>query len=173
MSVTVCVSFAVIKHFPTKTSWEGKGFVSSWYSGHNPITEGSWGRNSRQEPGGRNWSRDHGETLLPGLFSTACSIGFLVHPRLTCPEVSPPTVGWVLPHQSVIKQMSHRHAHGPVWWRQFLKLGCFSPGASSLCQNNWPSSVQNPNTSLLINSLLFLVYPQDPMLIHNIKHSVT
>jgi hypothetical protein len=41
------------------------------------IIRGHQGKNSRQEPGGRDWSRSHGGTLLTDLLSTAhlCYIG--------------------------------------------------------------------------------------------------
>lgn len=38
-----------------------------------PITERHQSRNSRQEPGGRNWSRDHGGMLFTGSFSDVFS----------------------------------------------------------------------------------------------------
>jgi len=43
-------------------SLQRKGFI--WLAGH---TRSCRGRNSRQEPGGRSWSRGHGGRLLTGL----------------------------------------------------------------------------------------------------------
>jgi hypothetical protein len=48
---------------------------------------------SRQEPRSRNWSRDHGRTLLTDLLFMACS-AFLKLPKATCPGIVPPLVGW-------------------------------------------------------------------------------
>ena len=47
---------------------------------HTHVTVYHW-RRAGQEPGARNWSRGHGETLLTGLFSMACSACFLIQPR--------------------------------------------------------------------------------------------
>lgn len=41
--------------------------------------------------------------LLAGLLSGLCSVCFLIEPRTTCTWLVPPTVGWVLPHQPLIK----------------------------------------------------------------------
>jgi hypothetical protein len=43
--------------------------------------------------------------LLNGLHFMAYSASFLVEPRTTSPEVAPPTMGWTLPHQSLIKKI--------------------------------------------------------------------
>lgn len=48
----------------------------------------------------------------------ACSVPFLIPPRLTYPGREPPTVSWALPHQSAIQKVSTavplRHGHGSV-----------------------------------------------------------
>jgi hypothetical protein len=54
------------------------------------------GRNSRQKPGGRNWSRGHGGVLLAGLLPFACLTTGLTQCRLPCPKVTKTTVGWAL-----------------------------------------------------------------------------
>lgn len=67
------------------------------------------GQELKQGPGGRNWSRGHRRTLLPGLLSTACSGPFF-------PKVVPLTMGWAFPQQSLFKKITHRRAYMPVWW---------------------------------------------------------
>ena len=41
-----------------------------------------------------------------------CSVCFLVSPRIKCSEMAPPTVIWVLPHQSPNTKRHHR----PTCW---------------------------------------------------------
>lgn len=48
------------------------------------IIKGSQVRRSRQKPGGRNWSRNHGRMLLTGLVPVAFSVCFLLQPRPPC-----------------------------------------------------------------------------------------
>lgn len=48
-------------------------------------------RKPRQKPGGRNWSRDHGGTLLNWLLSVACYLAFLHNPGALAQ-------GWRCPH---------------------------------------------------------------------------
>jgi hypothetical protein len=66
----------------------------------------------------RNGSRGHGRMLLTSLlhelfilvfYTTQVLIGMML-----------PTVGWALPHQSLMKKMPYRHTHRPRWWRKFL-----------------------------------------------------
>ena len=44
---------------------------------------------------------------LIGLFLLVCPTCFLIEPR-TSPGMAPPTMGWALPHWSLIKKMSYR-----------------------------------------------------------------
>jgi hypothetical protein len=39
------------------------------------------------------------------------SSAFLIPPRTTCPEVTSPTVSWVLPYQLLIKKIPYRFAY--------------------------------------------------------------
>jgi hypothetical protein len=50
-----------------------------------------------QEPGDCGWCRSHGEVLLTSLLPTVCCACFFIEPRTT--------MGWALPHQSLIKKM--------------------------------------------------------------------
>ena len=82
------------------------------------------GMNSRQEFRGRNWSRDHGGTLLAFLFAYFSWIApstFLTQPRPNWPEVILPKVAWAHTHQSSLKSMPHRHACSSIWWWKFLR----------------------------------------------------
>lgn len=70
---------------------------------------------------GRNWS-----ILLTGLASLARSTFFL--------WVAPPTVGLALPHQLLIKNVSHRLCNRSVWLGQLLNWGSLILVDSSLYQ---------------------------------------
>lgn len=60
---------------------------------------------TQMETWGRNWSRNNGETLLPGLLPLACPTTFLVQLRTTCPEITPPTRGITLLPQLANKKI--------------------------------------------------------------------
>lgn len=47
------------------------GIILAYMSQLVFMVKGSQGRKSRQEPGSRNWSRDHGEAVLTGLLPVA------------------------------------------------------------------------------------------------------
>lgn len=63
---------------------------------------------------GRNLKAGVGAEGLEGCCLMACSARLLVEPRTMSPRVSAPTVGWALPHQSLIKKMPYRLAYSPV-----------------------------------------------------------
>lgn len=58
------------------------------------VTKGSQDRHSSQEPGSRNWSKDHVGTLLTGLIPMAGSLAFL---STAYPGVAQPIVAWAPP----------------------------------------------------------------------------
>ena len=63
-------------------------------------------REVRAGPQGKNreaGAMERGPYLITGLLSTAYSACFLIEPRATSPRVAPPTVDWVLQHQSLSK----------------------------------------------------------------------
>lgn len=111
---------------PTAT-WEGLHLLRITGSFQSPI-ERSWGRNLRQEHGGRNKSRNNGGHCL--LACSWASSQVFLPPR--------PTVwGWPLPEKDrfcyINKQYFffkclHREAHGPLFWKQFLKCDCITSG---------------------------------------------
>jgi hypothetical protein len=45
--------------------------------------------------------------MLTSLLLIACSACFLKEPRTTSPSMTPLTMDWVLPHQSLIKKTPH------------------------------------------------------------------
>lgn len=49
--------------------------------------------------------------LFTGLLFMACSVCFLIESMTTSQGMAPSTVGWGLPHQSLIKTMSYRFAY--------------------------------------------------------------
>lgn len=88
---------------------------------------------------GRNWSGDHGGLLFSFLLSPAC---FVILPRTTCPGMALPTMGWVLPDQSSVKQMSHWRAYMPIQWRShFLSWGSLLPDNPNLL-SSWQETKQ-------------------------------
>jgi hypothetical protein len=70
----------------TKCNLMKKWFISSNTSTSQSITEECQDRNTRQEPGGRNWSRGHGGKLLAGLFLVTCSACSLIAQGWHLPE---------------------------------------------------------------------------------------
>lgn len=94
------LSVAVV-HTTTKSFKGGKGLFDL----HVPIIVHHWGRAGAS---GRNWNRCHRETLLTSLLPMASS----AYTRTSCPEVTPLTKSWVLPHQSLTQKMSHRQSDG-------------------------------------------------------------
>jgi hypothetical protein len=63
------------------------------------------GWNSRQELGGRNWSRSHGVMLLTRLLSLGLLslLSYTIEDHFPLDGTGP--VGWTLPHQSLIKKI--------------------------------------------------------------------
>ena len=104
------------------------------------IIKRTWGRNSRQEPGSRSWSRDHGGRMLAlhGLLRLLSDV-----PQDYMPRGGTTTVGWTIPHQSLIKKMSHGLSYSSDWW-----MRCFSPGfhfsgtSTSSCQTGKQTNKQ-------------------------------
>lgn len=80
-----------------RRSWASKDARSQVLSG------GSQFRNSRQEPRGRDWNRDHRGVFCTELLPKACSVFFLTQPKTTCPGLAPYSVGWALPHWLSVK----------------------------------------------------------------------
>lgn len=75
-------------------------------------------RETRQDPGGRNWHRSHGGLLLSSLLPLACWVDFFIHPRITCSGMALPTVNQVFSYQPLIRKITHR----PVWQKTFFPL---------------------------------------------------
>lgn len=80
----------------TESSWRRKGFIFRY------ILE--LAMKGRQV---KNWSRDHEWEHIPGFLSMAYSTCFLMWTRVTCSAIAPPTIGWALWHQLLIKNMPH------------------------------------------------------------------
>jgi hypothetical protein len=53
--------------------------------------------------------------LLTGLFPMACSAFFLIEPRTTSSGIALLTMGWALPHPSLIKKMSTARSYGGIF----------------------------------------------------------
>jgi hypothetical protein len=99
------------------------------------ITKGSQDRNSsragtwRQEPMQRQW-----RGAAYWIASQAWSFCFLIEPVTTCPGMPPPTMGYLLLHQSLIEKMSYKLDYSLVSWRHFLNCGSFLSDYYRLCQ---------------------------------------
>lgn len=79
----VLVCFLLVWETPWPKSLWRKGLFLVW-----SIMMEIQGKNSRQKPRDRNWSRGHGGGPLAGLLSMACSSCFL-QSRNTCPVFHP------------------------------------------------------------------------------------
>jgi len=115
----------------TKSKLGESGLFDLHFHAHSPLLkEVRTGTQTGQGPGGRSWRRDHGGVLLTSLLPMANSVYFLTECRTTCPKVAPPTMGWALPHQSLIETMPLRQ----ILWRHSLNWGPLLFSDSSLCQ---------------------------------------
>lgn len=108
---------------------ERKPFISPYkiYS----IHEGKLGRNSRQNPEGKNWSRDSGGKMLNSLL-LQLTFSYLSYPiKTTCPG---PALHheWALLHLSLIKKRPQRLVNRTICWKNFLNWDTLSK--DSLCQ---------------------------------------
>jgi hypothetical protein len=75
------------------------------------VLSSSWRQELMQRPwrGAAYWLTPHDLVSLPGS----------VKPRATSPEVTPPTMGWTLPHQSLIKKVPYWPTCHLMVWRYF------------------------------------------------------
>ena len=89
------------------------------------IFQGSKGKNSRQEPGGRNWSKSHGGVLLISLLSLFFYITISLGLAL-------PTLNY---HPSPINYYSTKCTTGFLMWKSGngFSVECPFPNDSSLC----------------------------------------
>jgi hypothetical protein len=61
---------------------------------------------------------------------------FLIEPRTTCPGVSPPTMGWTCPHQSLIKKMPIGYPTARSFSQDIFSIEAPSSLMTSLCQKD-------------------------------------
>lgn len=125
---STCLSHVAIVVLTPSRDIRGRTyFVITWSSS---FTEGKHNRNSSkagtQER--KQWRNAVYWLALHSLFSLLSPT-----PRLTCPWVTQPSVGWVLPHQPSIKKISHRLACRPIWQAYFLSWGSIFQDDPSLC----------------------------------------
>ena len=91
------------------------------------ITERSQDWNSSRS-GSRSWCRGHGGIFLTGLLPLACSAYSLIDPKITSPEMVPPTRD--PPPWSLIEKMLYSW----ISWRHIPNWSSFLCDNSSLCQ---------------------------------------
>lgn len=103
-----------------------------WLGLHSNVIFHQWGK-AGLEPRGRNRSRDHGGTLLIGLFFMTCSAAFVMWSQTSYPAGwhCHHTTRWAPSHQP--GKCPHSLAYRPIWWRYILKQGSSSQ-KTSLCQ---------------------------------------
>jgi hypothetical protein len=73
----------------------------------------------------------------------------------SCPMVATNTVEWALPYPSLVKKMSHRHAHYPTLGRQFYNRYSVFLDNYTMCQVN----TNEPSQDLLHLRLKCSYYP--------------
>jgi hypothetical protein len=99
------VAVAMMNHRDQKQVGEEKVYLAHT-STSLFIIEGSQHKNSHRVG---TWKLELIESsaywLLTGLLLVACSACFLIEPRTTSPGMAPPTMGWALPHQTLIMKM--------------------------------------------------------------------
>jgi hypothetical protein len=116
-----------------KNNSERKGLIWLTLPHHCSLSGVRTGTHTGQESGGRCWCRGHGGVLLTGLLPTACSVCFLIERRTTSPGMAPPTMGWALPHPSLIKKMLYRLACSPILGKYFLNWASLLLEDSNWC----------------------------------------
>ena len=94
------VTTIIMKHHDQKQLEEEKVYFThkkKYSSLSKAVRAGTQG----QGPVGKSWFRGHRGLLFIGLLLMTCSV-LLIEPRTTSAEMAPPTMGWTLPHQSLI-----------------------------------------------------------------------
>lgn len=130
-------SDTMIKH-SNKTELGGRWgrfhFTLQLYSIMKEVRASAKGRNLRQELKQSLWV--HEGTMVTGLLPQASSVFLLIYSRTTFPGMALPTVGWTLPYQPSVKEVLHKPASRPIWWRHFLNWECLFSVDSSLSKSN-------------------------------------
>ena len=122
-------SITVIKHW-SKATW---GWKDLFY-----LVADHLSRKIRAETKGRNLEERIdpealGGVLLTGIFLIVCSVYFLICPKASWPGLALSIMDWVLPHQSLMKNVHHRVVNRP--WSIHI--------ASTYCCEEWlPKSWQ-------------------------------
>lgn len=125
------------------------------------LKEVGIGPETGQEPGGRSRCRGcGGEARSP----QACLACFLIQSRTSRPGTAPPTMGWALPHQSIIKKRPYRLACSPILWKCFLDQGSFLPDDFRLCQVDKTTQHKTPeqDSRVISDQCPFLLSSQSP-----------
>ena len=128
LSVLVRVSITATKNRDQEANWGRKGFIDLTLpycrSGWESSPAGTWGQELMHRPwrGVAYWLAPHG-----------CSACFLIEPRTTSPGMTVPTMGWALPHQSLIRKCPICLPSACILWSHFLSWGSRLSDDSSLC----------------------------------------
>jgi hypothetical protein len=86
------------------------------------ITKGSQDWNSSRS-GSRSWCRGHGGMFFTGLLPLACSACSLIEPKISSPEMVPPTRG-------LSPLITEKMPYSWISWKHFLNWSSF------LCDNS-------------------------------------
>ena len=124
------VSIVMIKYREQKAGWSGKGLCGLHFLIVALQPRVRRETSTGQEPGGR---RDHGVVLLMGFLSMSCPARLCIKPRASWPGMTPYTIDWSLPHQSLIKKTPYRFACSLFSWRHFPNWGSILSNDFSLC----------------------------------------
>jgi hypothetical protein len=113
-----------------------KGFNLAYTSISLFIIEGSQKRNSNRSGTWRQelMQRPRGSAVYCLVLHGLLRLHFLIGPRTTSTGIAAPTMGWALPHQSLIKKMFYMTAYRQTLWRHFLNSGCLLSDDPRFCQ---------------------------------------
>ena len=162
----VRVSIGATKHHKQAT-WEGKGLFCL---GSHIIVH-HWRKSGQELKQGRNLEAGADAEAMEECCLLVCSSwlvqpAFFIEATTTSPGMAPPTMGWALPHQSLIKKMPYRLAHIPISLRLFLCWGSLFSDDNSLWQvvRKIPSPIDplstwDTNMSRLSHNLSLLIHP--------------
>ena len=135
MGILGWVSIAVVKHHDQKQLGKKRFCFSIKFSGHTPSLRGDRaGTQGRSLESGTEAEAVEEDCLLACSSWVTQSVFFLYKLRSTSPGTASSTMGFALPHQSLIKKIHHRLYLGPIWLEHLPNESFCIPRSSSLCQ---------------------------------------
>lgn len=128
----------------TKSNLRRKGFALHVVL--QSVMEGSQVRNSRQEPGGGNWSQGQGRMLLTDLLPLTGSAAFPIEPGPNFPRMTLPTLGWAF---LCIYQQSRKCPAGRPMGQPDERDSSVEVASSQVLQfvSSWQKRINNSESS--------------------------